>query len=119
MNLRFEFGTLRSVVKHTLSTAMDSVKEVPEIQHSAHITTHSSNSNASGITHNANKTQGAVNVTPILLAAASGKLNVFRELLWRHADCRYGELYISYTNILHKYHAIRSLRKIYSFCISP
>ena len=92
VNLRFEFATLKSVIKHTLSTAMDSVKDVPEIQHSAHISTHSANSNSVSTVHTAHcaaKSQGAINVTPILLAAASGKVNVFRELLWRHADCRY------------------------------
>ncbi len=91
VNLRFGFPTLKSILKHTLSTAMDSVKDVPEIQHSAHISTHSANSNTMSTVHSAHNTskhQGALNVTPILLAAASGKLNVFRELLWRHADCK-------------------------------
>ena len=91
VNLRFEFAALKSIIKHTLSTAMDSVKDVPEIQHSTHISTHSAKSNSVSTvhTHSAAKSQGAINVTPILLAAASGKVNVFRELLWRHADCRY------------------------------
>jgi hypothetical protein len=33
--------------------------------------------------------QGGWDLTPILLACANGRLNVVRELLWRHCDCRY------------------------------
>jgi hypothetical protein len=32
--------------------------------------------------------QGGWDLTPILLACANGRLNVVRELLWRHCDCR-------------------------------
>jgi ankyrin repeat protein len=31
---------------------------------------------------------GGWDLTPILLACANGRLNVVRELLWRHCDCR-------------------------------
>ena len=45
VNLHFEFPTLKSVLKNTINAARDSVKDVPEIQHSAHISsTHSAGS---------------------------------------------------------------------------
>lgn len=103
VNLHFEFPTLKSVLKNTINAARDSVKDVPQIQHSAHInSSHSTGStvhtSAGGGASSGTSNGGAVGgvsgggvlfVTPILLAAASGKLNVFRELLWRNADCRY------------------------------
>lgn len=109
-NLHFEFPTLKSIrkpvgasVKRSLSTAAQEIVgsltqldtgagAVPATTdpgtHSNTNTSHMTSPTTTILTSSSSSTGGVVLVTPLLLAAASGKWKVFRELLWREADCK-------------------------------
>ena len=94
MNLHFEFPTLKSVLKPATAAtkrshspaAQELVSALSKLDTDAANACANSSTAATSGTHTST-CGGVLFVTPILLAAASGKWNVFRELLWRHADC--------------------------------
>lgn len=103
LNLHFEFPTLKSVLKPATIAAINAAEPTPPSPLGLKISSQCSETSVSfsgagasatpistalPVRAGASTLRGVLFVTPILLAAASGKLNVFRELLWRGADCR-------------------------------